>query len=108
MNMIGKPRKPLLFFYGIVITALLIFNMFVMPYMAEMKINDVDYGTFISMTEAKNVGSVKIDDKQILFTDKEGKTIYRTGLIDDPGRTQRLYDSGAKFAKEIEKEMSPL
>lgn len=108
MNMIRKPRKPLLYFYAVVIAVLLVFNMFIMPYMDEMKINDVDYGTFISMTEAKNVGSVKIEDNQILFTDKDNKTIYRTGLIDDPGRTQRLYESGAKFSREIEKETSPL
>lgn len=108
MNMIRKPRKPLLYFYAVVMAVLLVFNMFIMPYMAEMKINDVDYGTFISMTEAKNVGSVKIEDNQILFTDKDNKTIYRTGLIDDPGRTQRLYESGAKFSREIEKETSPL
>lgn len=108
MNMIRKPRKPLLYFYAVVMAVLLVFNMFIMPYMDEMKINDVDYGTFISMTESKNVGSVKIEDNQILFTDKDNKTIYRTGLIDDPGRTQRLYESGAKFSREIEKETSPL
>ena len=107
MKEIRKPRKPLLFFYGIVMAVLLIFNMVIMPKLAQSQVKEVDYGTFISMTEEKNVGSVKIDDNQILFTDKE-KNVYRTGLVDDPGRTQRLYESGAKFSKEIEKETSPL
>lgn len=108
MREIRKPRKPLLFFYGIVMAVLLIFNMFIMPRLAENQVKEVDYGTFISMTEAKNIGSVEIDDNQILFTDKENKNVYKTGLVDDPGRTQRLYDSGAKFSREIEKETSPL
>lgn len=107
MKEIRKPRKPLLFFYGIVMAVLLIFNMVIMPKLAQSQVKEVDYGTFISMTEEKNVGSVKIDDNQILFTDKE-KNVYRTGLVDDPDRTQRLYESGAKFSKEIEKETSPL
>jgi len=108
MREIRKPRKPLLFFYGIVMAVLLIFNTFIMPRLAEIQVKEVDYGTFISMTEAKNIGSVEIDDNQILFTDKENKNVYKTGLVDDPGRTQRLYESGAKFSREIEKETSPL
>ncbi len=108
MNQVNKPKKPLMFYYSIAILALLLINIVAMPYMAQRQIKEVDYGTFISMTENKNIGKVEIQDNQIIFTDKDDSNIYKTGLLDDPERTQRLYDSGAKFQKEIVKEPSIL
>ena len=88
--------------------ALVLFNALLMPNISEMRIQEVDYGTFISMTENQEIGEVEIQANRILFTDKEGKQVYETGLMDDPNRTERLYESGAKFSGEIIEEMSPL
>ena len=108
MNEVKKPRKPLLFYYGIVMALLMLFNIFALPNMISQQIKEVDYGTFMSMTEDKKIGLVEIQDNQIVFTDKAGENIYKTGLVNDPGMTERLYKSGAKFSKEIVKEASPL
>lgn len=108
MNEVKKPKKPLIFYYAIVLIVLLLFNMFVMPLITSGKVKDVDYGTFMSMAEEKNIGKVKIGTSYILFTDKAGEQVYRTGLVDDPGRTERLYAAGAEFSGEIVEEASPL
>ena len=106
MNEIKKPRRPLLFYYAIATAILLLINLFAMPNYMERQIKLVDYGTFISMTEDKNIGLVKIEDTQIVFTDKSEENIYKTGILDDPNMTERLYLSGAKFSKEIIEEPS--
>lgn len=106
MNEVRKPRKPLLFFYGIVMAILLLVNTFIMPHMAERQVKEVDYGTFMSMTEEKNIGLVEMQENQIVFTDKAKENIYKTGLMNDPGMTERLYQAGAKFSKEIVEEPS--
>ena len=108
MNEVKAPKKPLIYYYCIVMLVLLLMNLFVAPLLRQARIKEVDYGTFMSMTENKEIGEVEIEDNRILFTDKDGKTIYQTGLMDDPGRTERLYASGAKFSSEIVQEMSPL
>lgn len=108
MNEVKKPRKPLLFYYGIAMTILFLINMFALPNILQRQIKEVDYGTFISMTETKEIGLVEIQDNQIVFTDKTKENVYKTGLVNDPGMTERLYLSGAKFSKEIVKEASPL
>ena len=108
MNEVKAPKKPLIYYYCIVMLVLLLMNLFIAPLLRQARIKEVDYGTFMSMTENKEIGEVEIEDNRILFTDKEGKTIYQTGLMDDPGRTERLYASGAKFSSEIVQEMSPL
>ncbi len=108
MNEVKAPKKPLIYYYCIVMLVLLLMNLFIAPLLRQVRIKEVDYGTFMSMTENKEIGEVEIEDNRILFTDKEGKTIYQTGLMDDPGRTERLYASGAKFSSEIVQEMSPL
>ena len=108
MNEVKTPKKPLIYYYCIVMLVLLLMNLFIAPLLRQARIKEVDYGTFMSMTENKEIGEVEIEDNRILFTDKEGKTIYQTGLMDDPGRTERLYASGAKFSSEIVQEMSPL
>ena len=108
MNEVKKPKKSLFYYYGVVVLGILLFNILAMPYLAQQEIKDVDYGTFMTMTYAKEIGQVEIQENQILFTDKDNTTIYRTGLMDDPNRTQRLFDSGAKFKSEIVQQMSPL
>ena len=108
MNEVKQPKKPLLYYYGIVMLILMLFNFLAAPYLAQRQIKEVDYGTFMTMTENKEIGQVEIESNQILFTSKDNKTIYKTGLMDDPGRTQRLYDSGASFSSEIIEQMSPM
>lgn len=108
MNEVKSPKKPLIWYYVIVILVLFLLNAAVMPYVSQMRIQEVDYGTFITMTENHEIKQVQIQDNQILFTDQDGKQIYKTGLMDDPGLTDRLYASGAEFSSEIIEEMSPL
>lgn len=108
MKEVKSPKKPLLYYYGIVLLILFLFNMFVTPMIMGNRVKEVDYGTFMSMTEDKNIGEVEISDSQILFTDKAETQIYRTGTMDDPNLTERLYEAGATFSKNIEKKTSPL
>ena len=108
MNEVKQPKKPLAYYYGIVLLLLLVFNWLVMPLIADAKIKEVDYGTFMSMTEQKNIGRVEIEDNQILFTDKGETQVYKTGVMQDPDLVQRLYDAGAAFSSEIVEETSPL
>ena len=108
MKEVKSPKKPLLYYYGIVLLMLFLFNMFVTPMIMENRVKEVDYGTFMNMTEDKNIGEVEISDSQILFTDKAETQIYKTGTMDDPNLTERLYEAGATFSKNIEKKTSPL
>ena len=108
MNEVKTPKKPLIYYYGIVLVVLMLINLFVVPHLARMQIKEVDYGTFIRMTEQKQIGEVEVSDNEIVFTGKDGKQIYKTGPMDDPDLVQRLADSGAKFSSEIVEEMSPL
>ena len=108
MNEVKQPKKPLAYYYGIVLLLLLVFNWMVMPLITDAKIKEVDYGTFMSMTEQKNIGRVEIEDNQILFTDKGETQVYKTGVMQDPDLVQRLYDAGATFSSEIVEETSPL
>ena len=108
MNEVKKPRRSLLFYYLVVMLVLVLFNTILMPMFASWEIKQVDYGTFISMTESGQVGLVEVQDNQIIFTDKDKETIYKTGKMDDPGLTERLYASGAEFSGEIVEETSPI
>ncbi len=108
MNEVKTPKKPLIYYYGIVLIVLMLINLFVVPHLARMQIKEVDYGTFIRMTEQKQIGEVEVSDNEIVFTSKDGKQIYKTGPMDDPELVQRLAASGAKFSSEIIEEMSPL
>ena len=108
MQEVKRPQKPLIYFYVAVILAILIFNCLVAPYLARKAIKDVDYGTFMTMTEREEIGKVQIQQKQIVFTDKDESAIYRTGVIEDPGLVERLHASGATFTSEIVEETSPL
>ena len=107
MNEVKQPKKPLAYYYFIVLLVIMLFNFLLMPKLIEQQILEVDYGTFMAMTEEKNIGQVDIQDNQIVFTDKEGTKIYKTGLMEDPGRTERLYKAGAVFSSEIVEETSP-
>ena len=109
MNEVKKPKKPLIFYYMLVLVAILLINMLLVPYMAERQVKEVDYGTFMEMTENKEIGEVQISEDEILFTDKADDNYYKTGVMSsDDGLVQRLYDSGAKFSSEIVQQMSPL
>ena len=108
MNEIKRPKTPLIFYYLIVLFVIMLVNALVMPRLAERAVQEVDYGTFMSMTEKQEIGKVQIQSNQILFTNKDNSTVYRTGLMDDPGLVERLYASGAEFTSEIIEQASPL
>lgn len=108
MKEVKSPKKPLIYYYSIVLLLILIFNLMVAPLIMQVKVKEVDYGTFMQMIKDNNIGSVEIEDSQIIFTDKDDKNIYKTGAMDDPTLTERLFESGAKFKKDIEKTTSPL
>ena len=108
MHEVKKPKKPLIFYYAIVLAALLLFNLLAMPLINEHRVEEVDYGTFMGMTERQEIGKVEIEDDEILFTNQDGSKIYKTGAMDDPGLTERLYASGAAFTKVALATMSPL
>ena len=108
MKEVKPSKKPLAIYYAIVLLVLLVINLVVMPWLAERQVQEVDYGTFMSMTEQKNIGKVDIQSNQIIFTDKDNKQIYKTGLMNDPGLTERLYDAGAQFSSEIVEQGSPV
>ncbi len=107
MNEVKSPKKPLLYYYGIVLLVLMLFNFLAMPWLAQRQVREVDYGTFMTMTEEGQIGQVKVQENQILFTDKDSGQIYKTGVMDDPDLIYRLKDSGAVFASEIVEQMSP-
>ena len=109
MKEVKSPKKPLIFYYGIALLVIVLFNVIVSPLLVKARVTKVDYGTFMSMIEQKKIGNVEVEDDQIIFTDKDdAKKIYKTGAMNDPTLTQRLYDSGAKFSKDIETTTSPL
>ena len=108
MNEVKNPKKPLIYYYIIVFVVIFLFNALVMPLISNNRIVEATYDEFMSMTLAGQVGEVAIQTNQIIFTDKAGEVIYRTGVAEDPGLTQRLYDNDVKFANEIVEEMSPL
>ena len=103
-----SPKKPLIYYYGVVLLVLLVFNLVITPLLLKQEVAEVDYGTFMSMTESKNIGQVQVEDQQIVFTDKDEKNVYQTNVMDDPNLTERLYESGAKFSKDVDASTSPL
>ena len=108
MNEVKTPKRPLIFYYIVMLLVLLLINFIAVPSFMERQVQQVDYGTFMDMTYAGNIGKVEIQDNQILFTDKEEKQIYKTGLVNDPELTDRLFRSGASFEGEIIEQASPL
>ena len=107
MNEVNRPRKPLLIFYIAVLLILFMWNSMIAPMVAEQEIKEVDYGTFMTMTEKQQVGKVQIESNKILFTNKDGSKTYKTGVMNDPDLVNRLHASGAEFTSEIVEEMSP-
>lgn len=110
MKEVKTPKKPLIYYYMIVIIALLVFNFFAIPLITERKIQDVDYGTFITMTNEGKVDKAEIQQQEntILFTDKQNGTVYRTGMVDDKDLTNRLFEAGVSFSGEKIEQTSPL
>ena len=108
MNEVKQPKKPLIFYYIIVLLVVFLINGAIAPQLARQQIQEVDYGTFMTMTENGEIGAVQVQENQILFTNQDNTAVYRTGLMDDPGLVERLHASGAQFTSKIVEEMSPL
>ena len=109
MKEVKSPKKPLFYYYGIVLLIIIVFNVLVAPMLTKTMVKEVDYGTFMSKIEDKKIDDVQIEDNQILFTDRDdANTVYKTGVMEDPTLTERLYKAGAKFSKEIDQQMSPV
>ena len=108
MNEVKRPKKPLIYYYMIVLVVMMLINLIAVPWFAEKQVREVDYGTFLTMIDEGNIGQVDVQSNQILFTDKEETKIYKTGLMNDPNLTQRLYDAGiTSFGSEIVEQTSP-
>ena len=108
MNEVKTPKKPMMFYYGIFLAVIILFNAIVMPFLNNMRVKEVDYSTFISMTVNGEIGKVEIQDNKILFTDKNEENVYETGTIYDPMLTERLIKYNVDFTGEIIEEMSPI
>ena len=108
MKEVKSPKKPLLYYYGIILLIVLLFNVFVSPLLMKNQVEEVDYGTFMRMIDEKNIGEVEVEDDEIVFTDKDKQQVYTTGAMDDPTLTQRLYDAGATFTKQVQQTTSPV
>ena len=109
MKEVKTPKKPLYFYYIIALCILMAINFLALPNMLESRIKEVDYGTFMSMTENKEIDKVEIQDHRIVFTAKNDKsTVYETGIINDLGLVDRLHSAGAEFSSEIVRQTSPI
>ena len=108
MKEVKPPKKPLIYYYGVALVVLLLINFLLVPLVARHAVQEVDYGTFMTMTENKEIGKVEVEDNQIIFTNKDGSKVYKTGPMNDPDLTQRLYDAGAEFTRDIVEQTSPL
>ena len=108
MNEVKNPKRPLVYYSIIALLAILIFNIFATPALFATQVKEVDYGTFMKMTEDGDIGLVEVDSNEIVFTDKAKENYYKTGVMDDPNLTERLYKSGAEFSSEIVQQASPL
>ena len=108
MKEVKPPKKPLIYYYGVALVVLLLINFLLVPLVARHAVQEVDYGTFMTMTENKEIGKVEVEDNQIIFTNKDGSKVYKTGPMNDPDLTQRLYDAGAEFTRDIVEQASPL
>ena len=107
MKEVKSPKKPLIYYYGIVLLIILLFNLIITPMLARAQVVEVDYGTFMDMIDEQNIGTVQVEDNEIIFTDKNSTAVYSTGAMEDPTLTERLHDSGATFARVVEQTMSP-
>ena len=94
MKEVKSPKRPLIYYYCVVLLIILLFNLLVTPLLTRSQVVEVNYGAFMDMIDEENIGVVQVEDDQILFTDKSGNTVYKTGPMEDPTLTQRLYDAG--------------
>ena len=108
MKEVKTPKRPLIYYYGIVLLIILLFNTLVTPMLSRRQVVEVDYGTFMDMIDERDIGMVQVEDTQILFTDKDGSVVYETVPMEDPTLTQRLHDAGAEFARVMEEPISPI
>ena len=108
MQEVKSPKRPMIFYYIIALVAILCINFLLLPALQQRQVKEVDYGTFMTMIDEKEIGSVNIESNQIVFTDKSGDTIYKTGIMEDPDLVTRFYNSGAKFSSEIIQQASPI
>ena len=108
MQEVKSPKRPMVFYYIIVLVAILCINFLLLPALEQRQVKEVDYGTFMTMIDEKQIDSVNIESNQIIFTDKSGDTVYKTGIIEDPDLVTRLHESGAKFSSEIIEPTSPI
>ena len=108
MKEVKSPKKPLLYYYGIVLLIILAFNLLVAPLLNQNQVTEVDYGTFMDMIDQSDIGLVQVEDSQIIFTNKDETKVYTTGPMDDPTLTERLHNCGAKFDRVVEQPASPL
>lgn len=110
MKEVKQPKKPLIFYYLIVLIIIMVLNFIFVPWFAERSIEEVDYGTFISMTDDKKIDEVDIEAQSnvIYFTGKDDKKVYKTAMVSDENLTERLYKSGAKFSGQEIKQTSPI
>lgn len=109
MDEVNKPKKPMMYYYAVVILILALLNLFARPAIQQAQVTEVDYGTFMTLTEEGKIEEVQVESNQILFTEKgSDDQIYKTGLMDDPGLTERLHESGTKFSSTIREEASPI
>ena len=107
MKEVKNPKKPLIYYYIVIASVIVLFNLVVTPLMLKGQVTDVDYGTFMTMIDNKNIGRVQVEDDSIVFTDKDNTAVYQTGTMNDPTLTQRLYDAGATFIRQAEQTTSP-
>ena len=107
MKEVKNPKKPLIYYYIVIVSVIVLFNLVVTPLLLKGQVTDVDYGTFMTMIDNKNIGRVQVEDDSIVFTDKDNTAVYQTGTMNDPTLTQRLYDAGATFTKQAEQTTSP-
>ena len=108
MKEVKSPKKPLIYYYGIVLLIILLFNLLITPLLSRQQVTEVDYGTFMDMIDEKDIGTVQVEDSQILFTDKEDTVVYKTSPMEDPTLAQRLHEAGARFDRVIEEPISPI
>lgn len=108
MQEVKSPKRPMIFYYIIALVAILCINFLLLPALEQRQVKEVDYGTFMTMIDEKQIDSVNIESNQIIFTDKSGDTVYKTGIIEDPNLVTRLHESGAKFSSEIIEPTSPI
>ena len=108
MQEVNSPKRPMIFYYIIALVAILCINFLLLPALEQRQVKEVDYGTFMTMIDEKQIDSVNIESNQIIFTDKSGDTVYKTGIIEDPNLVTRLHESGAKFSSEIIEPTSPI